>query len=189
MKFWKYNFNMSADCRNFLEMVLTNAVMEGETERQADAVGSRADTVSGPDEKVLQSRWRCIQSANDISDEAPDLGILVDEGYVSDDSVWEDGSEQGDVVNGLFAEYENWEQSVESVVVRKQLRRGFEQLFLFGFMRKGWGWLKVNFCLLACFIQLKFIPLYLAPDCLLLMVQHWVKFSKWMKEKISSPWR
>ena len=80
MKFWKYNFNMSADCRNFLEMVLTNAVMEGETERQADAVGSRADTVSGPDEKVLQSRWRCIQSANDISDEAPDLGILKDEG-------------------------------------------------------------------------------------------------------------
>ena len=36
-----------------------------------------------------------------------DLGILVDEGYVSDDSVGEDGSEQGDVVNGLFAEYEN----------------------------------------------------------------------------------
>ena len=34
----------------------------------------------------------------------PDLGILVDEGYVSDDSVGEDGSEQGDVVNGLFAE-------------------------------------------------------------------------------------
>ena len=47
------------------------------------------------------------ESANDISDEAPDLGILVDEGYVSDDSVGEDGSEQGDVVNGLFAEYEN----------------------------------------------------------------------------------
>ena len=46
------------------------------------------------------------ESANDIS-EAPDLGILVDEGYVSDDSVGEDGSEQGDVVNGLFAEYEN----------------------------------------------------------------------------------
>ena len=37
MKFWKYNFNMSADCRNFLEMVLTNAVMEGETERHANA--------------------------------------------------------------------------------------------------------------------------------------------------------
>ena len=166
MKFWKYNFNMSADCRNFLEMVLTNAVMEGETERQADAVGSRADTVSGPDEKVLQSRWRCIQSANDISDEAPDLGILVDEGYVSDDSVWEDGSEQGDVVNGLFAKYENWERSVESVVVRKQLRRGFEQLFLFGFMRKGWGLLRVNFCLLVCFIQLKSNPLYSAADCL-----------------------
>ena len=105
------------------------------------------------------------ESANDIS-EAPDLGILVDEGYVSDDSVGEDESEQGDVVNGLFAEYENWEQSVESVVVRKQLRRGFEQLFLFGFMRKGWGWLKVNFCLLACFIQLKSIPHYSAADCL-----------------------
>ena len=127
---------------------------------------SRTDTVSGPKERVLQSRWRCIQSANDISDEAPDLGILVDEGYVSDDSVGEDGSEQGDVVNGLFAEYENWERSVESVVVRKQLRRGFEQLFLFGFMRKGWGWLRVNFCLLACFIQLKSIPLYSAADCL-----------------------
>ena len=105
------------------------------------------------------------ESANDIS-EAPDLGILVDEGYVSDDSVGEDGSEQGDVVNGLFAEYENWEQSVESVVVRKQLRRGSEQLFLFGFMRKGWGWLRVNFCLPACFIQLKSIPLYSATDCL-----------------------
>ena len=37
MKFWKCNFNMSADCRNFLEMVLTNAVMEGETERHANA--------------------------------------------------------------------------------------------------------------------------------------------------------
>ena len=34
---------------------------------------------------------------------------LKGEGYVSDDSVGEDGSEQGDVVNGLFAEYENWE--------------------------------------------------------------------------------
>ena len=65
---------------------------------------------------------------------------MKDEGYVSDDSVGEDESEQGDVVNWLFAEYENWEQSVESVVVRKQLRRGFEQLFLFGFKRKGWGW-------------------------------------------------
>ena len=32
---------------------------------------------------------------------------MKDEGYVSDDSVGEDGSEQGDVVNGLFAEYEN----------------------------------------------------------------------------------
>ena len=56
MKFWKYNFNMSADCRNFLEMVLTNTVMEGETERHANAGGSRTDTVSGPKEKVLQSR-------------------------------------------------------------------------------------------------------------------------------------
>ena len=102
MKFWKYNFNMSADCRNFLEMVLTNTVMEGETERHANAGGSRTDTVSGPKEKVLQSRWRCIQSANDISDEAPYLGIWVDEGYVSDDSVGEDESEQGDVVNGLI---------------------------------------------------------------------------------------
>ena len=37
MKFWKYDFNMSADCRNILEMVLTNAVMEGETERHANA--------------------------------------------------------------------------------------------------------------------------------------------------------
>ena len=41
-------------------------------------------------------------SANDISDEAPYLGIWVDEGYVSDDSVGEDESEQGDVVNGLI---------------------------------------------------------------------------------------
>ena len=56
MKFWKYNFNMSADCRNFLEMVLTNTVMEVETERHANAGGSRTDTVSGPKEKVLQSR-------------------------------------------------------------------------------------------------------------------------------------
>ena len=170
MKFWKYNFNMSADCRNFLEMVLTNAVMEGETERHANA--GEWWGVPEPILFLVPKKEYCSlndvvyrESANDIS-EAPDLGILVDEGYVSDDSVGEDGSEQGDVVNGLFAEYENWERSVESVVVTKQLRRGFEQLFLFGFMRKGWGWLRVNFCLPACFIQLKSIPLYSAADCL-----------------------
>ena len=38
---------------------------------------------------------------------SPMRGILVDEGYVLDDSVGEDGSKQGDVVNGLFAKYEN----------------------------------------------------------------------------------
>ena len=33
--------------------------------------------------------------------------LYYSEGYVSDDRVGEDGSEQGDVVNGLFTEYEN----------------------------------------------------------------------------------
>ena len=74
MKFWKYNFNMSADCRNFLEMVLTNAVMEGETERHANAG------------EEFQNQYRCSlndvvyrEITNDIS-EAPYLGILVHEG-------------------------------------------------------------------------------------------------------------
>ena len=102
---------MSADCRNFLEMVLTNAVTEGETERHANAGeefqngycswSQRKKEYCSLDDVVYR------ESANDISDEAPDLGILVDEGYVSDDSVGEDGSEQGDVVNRLFTEYEN----------------------------------------------------------------------------------
>ena len=37
---------MSADCRNFLEMVLTNTVMEGETERHANAGGMYQMTAS-----------------------------------------------------------------------------------------------------------------------------------------------
>ena len=96
MKFWKYNFNMSADCRNFLEMVLTNAVMEGETERHANA--GEWWGVPEPILFLVPKKEYCSlndvvyrESANDIS-EAPDLGILVDEGYVSDDSVGEDGS-------------------------------------------------------------------------------------------------
>ena len=82
-----------------LEMVLTNAVMEGETGRHGHAN-------AGEEFQNRYCFWTqrksiavSIQSANDISDEAPDLGILVDEGYVSDDRVGEDGSEQGDVVN------------------------------------------------------------------------------------------
>ena len=108
MKFWKYNFNMSADCRNFLEMVLTNAVMEGETERHANAGEEFQNQYRfwSQRKSIAVSMTLYTVSANDISD-APDLGILVDEGYVSDDSVGEDGSKQGDVVNGLFAEYEN----------------------------------------------------------------------------------
>ena len=102
---------MSADCRNFLEMVLTNAVMEGETERHANAgeeFQNQYQILFLVPKKEYCSLNDVVyrESANDIS-EAPDLGILVDEGYVSDDSVGEDGSEQGDVVNGLFAEYEN----------------------------------------------------------------------------------
>ena len=89
-------------------MVLTNAVMEGETERHDNAGEELLIPFLVPKKEYFsQSRWRCIQTANDISKEAPDLGILVDEEYVSDDSVGEDGSEQGDVANGLFAEYES----------------------------------------------------------------------------------
>lgn len=47
---------------------------------------------------VSMTLYTYRESANDIS-EAPYLGILVDEGYLSDDSVGEDGSEQGHVVN------------------------------------------------------------------------------------------
>ena len=80
MKFWKYNFNMSADCRNFLEMVLTNAVMEGETERHANA-----GEWWGVPETILflvPKKEYCSlndvvyrESANDIS-EAPDQNWL-----------------------------------------------------------------------------------------------------------------
>ena len=85
MKFWKYNFNMSADCRNFLEMVLTNAVMEGETERHANA--GEWWGVPEPILFLVPKKEYCSlndvvyrESANDIS-EAPDLGILVHEGW------------------------------------------------------------------------------------------------------------
>ena len=107
-------------------MVLTNAVMEGETERHDNAGEELLIPFLVPKKEYFsQSRWRCIQTANDIFKEAPDLGILVDEGYVSDDSVGEDGSEQDYVVNELFAEHENWERSVESVVVTTRHPRGF----------------------------------------------------------------
>ena len=66
---------MSADCRNFLEMVLTNAVMEGEefqNQYQILFLVPKKEYCSLNDVVYRES-------ANDIS-EAPDLGILVHEG-------------------------------------------------------------------------------------------------------------
>ena len=111
MKFWKYNFNMSADCRNFLEMVLTNTVMEGETERHANAGEEFQNQY-----RFWSQRKSIAVSMTLYTERVPMISprrltlvsqYMKDEGYVSDDSVGEDGSEQGDVVNGLFAEYEN----------------------------------------------------------------------------------
>ena len=111
MKFWKYNFNMSADCRNFLEMVLTNAVMEGETERHANAGEEFQNQYCfwSQRKSIAVSMTLYTERVPMISPRRLTLvsQYMKDEGYVSDDSVGEDGSEQGDVVNGLFAEYEN----------------------------------------------------------------------------------
>jgi len=105
-------------------------------------------------------RPRGCSNANDISDEAPDLGILVDEGYVSDDSVGEDGSEQGDVVNGLFAELRT---KCRKCCCKKATSSRIWTAVLIRLYEKRVGMIKSKL-LLACL--LKSIPLYSAADCL-----------------------